>query len=811
MDIARRIPLWHGLGQDFRCAVRQMSSHPFFSAVAILTLSLGIGPATAVYVCLHSLLFAGAPPVDLSRRVSLWSAQVAGTNSKVLVSGRDYIEWKSRTRSLDLLAAAQTSAANLGAVGQPVRVPAQQVTATFFPMLGIRMALGRPFTRDDERSGSVATAILGADLWRENFAASPAVLGRRILVNGQTATIIGVMLPNVFGADLLLPLDEADLATSRARTLFVMGRLRPGVTTGQARAEMASVGKQLVSEYPDADRGWTINTRPLKEEFLGPNAALAYGLLAAAALLLFLIACANVGGLLLARGFARHREMAMRAALGAGRFRIARQIVVEALLLTTAGAGLGALVAQQLLGWMRATFSMPPIILAVMRFRASAAACTGAGAVSAAILVSVLAVLQAQRMKTSNGLQEASARTIGGRRVRRAQAILVTGQVALATVLVVVAALVSRTLLNLQAIADEGFDAHGVLTASVTLPADRYSPTEIASFFQRVADRIRSDSLTDSASAVSRVPAAGSRFDPNRTIIIKGRTSSPQSPVWALDLTALTGYFRVLRIPLIEGRDFTAGDQANAPLVAVVNQSMARRYWPGRSPLGAQLRLGNEPSLEAWRTVVGVVGDVRNDKITDPPLPEIFLPLAQQPTRTMTIVVRGMAGHVPPPELIRSAVAGIDPQQPMYDMKTLDEVLRDDLAGSRSLVELLGLFAAFALLLGTSGTFALVSFAVTSQAPEMGIRIALGAGPRRVVQLVIGQTLWPVAAGLTAGLLGAFAVCHLMRSILYEVSATDPATYAGAAILFIAVATLAAAGPAIRAANLDPQVVLRDS
>lgn len=479
--------------------------------------------------------------------------------------------------------------------------------------------------------------------------------------------------------------------------------------------------------------------RPLAEEFLGRNAQIAYGVLAATVLALLLIACANVANLILSRGLTRQQEIAVRVALGA----------------------------------------------------------------------SIMPALQMSRVDVSSRLREVSSRALGARQARRSQAVLLTGQIAIAVLLVVVTGLLVRTLMNIESIADQGFDPRGVLTARITLPESKYSPTAASAFFEAVVRRIASNGSVALTSAISRVPAAGSRYNPNRSLVIEGRPVSPRDPVWALDLTVMPRYFDVLRIPLLEGRDLNVRDGVNSPFVVVINHTMATRYWSGRSPIGASLRLGDGPDPNDWRTVIGVAGDVRNDKITDAPLPQVYVPLTQRPTRTMTFVVRGNSDPTPSLELVRSAVTQTDRDQPVYQVETMEQVLDDDLAGSRSLVQLFGVFAMVAVILAAAGVYAVVSFTVAARAPEVGVRITLGASRTDVLSLVVRQCLRPIALGLIFGLSMALAASQLIASVLYRTAPTDPVTYAGAALLFGAVAVIAALGPAIRATRVDPMLVLR--
>jgi predicted permease len=573
---------------------------------------------------------------------------------------------------------------------------------------------------------------------------------------------------------------------------------------------MAAIGRQLEREMPDTHRGWLVNTRPLQEEFVGPQARLVFALLAAAAAAVLLIGCANIANLLLARGITRAREVAVRMALGASRARLVRQMLVESLVLALAGCALGLLFAHWGLGLLRAALAGNESIMerAVVDWRVLAFA--AAAAVLSTLFFGLLPALQTVRPDLNQALRDGY-RATGGVRTRRLRAILVASEVAMAVLFLVVSLLFMRTLIALQRI-EPGFDSDNVLTLRVALPEARYAAdASVAAFYESVLEHLRGARQVTTAGAGLRVPTAGSRWNPSRSLIIEGRPAHDDETLFAADLTVTAGYLETLRIPLVAGRALASGDSAEAPLAVVVNEMAVRRYWDGEAglALGARIRLGDEADAGAWRTVVGIVGNVRNDDIDAPPLPMIYVPHAQRPSREMTLVLRTSVDPLASVADARAAVAAVDPEQPVYEIKSMTQVLEDDMRQSVLLISIMGIFAAVALALAALGIYGVVSHAVAQRTHEIGVRMALGAALRDVVGLVARQGLTPVAAGLAFGLAAGFGVSRLMGSILYGVTPADPFTYLSVAALLAGVALLACVAPARRAARVDPLLALR--
>jgi putative ABC transport system permease protein len=797
--------------QDVRFAVRTLRRTPGFAAIAVLTLALGIGATAVVFSWVSTVLAAASPVADMERHAAVWSHNRTQGETKNVVSPHDFVEWRRRQQSFERFGALRRGAVNLSGATEPVRVAAQFASADMLDVLGTRPALGRGFTADDEHPGAPLVVILNHRVWQDRFGGRTDVLGREVLLDGRPATVVGVLSLDYVNPELTIPLTiDPNSPDHLERNLFVFARLRPTVTLDGARAEMTAIGAQLERERPDTHRGWGVNTRPLQEEFVGPQARVVFALLAAAAAAVLLIGCANIANLLLARGLTRAREVAVRTALGASRGRLVQQMLVESLVLALAGAVLGLLVAQWGLGLLRALFVADIRIMERAVVDGRVLAFAAIAAVLSSVFFGLLPALQTVRPDVNQALRQGS-RTTGGVRTRQLRATLVASEVAMAVLFLVVSLLFMRTLAALQRI-EPGFDSEQVLTLRLALPEARYgTDASVATFYERVLDRLRGTPGVTTAGAGLRVPTAGSRWNPSRSLVIEGRPAREHETLFAADLTVTPGYLETLRIPLVAGRALTAADSQSAPLAVLVNQMTVRRYFDGNAAkaLGARIRLGDESRADTWRIVVGIVGSVRNDDIDSPPLPMVYVPLAQRPSREMTLVVRTTGDPLRFVDEARAAVASVDREQPVYDVKSMAQVLEEDMRQSVLLIGILGIFAGIALVLAALGIYGVVSHAVAQRTHEIGVRMALGAAVRDVVRLVARQGLTPVFIGLVLGLGAGVAVSRLMSGLLYGVTPTDPITYLSVVAILAGVALLACVAPARRAARVDPLIALR--
>jgi putative ABC transport system permease protein len=796
-----------GLWLDFRTGLRQLRRGPFVAAVAILTLAVGIGATTAVFSFVAAVLEASTPVHDMDRRVALWSRNRQEAETKRAVSPGDFLEWRARATLVEAMVAVRSRPFNLSGVDLPLRIEGREVSTGYLEFFGRFPSLGRRFTEDDARTGAPRVVILTDRFWRVQMASQPDLFGTQIRLDGEPATIVGILPPDPVDDGILVPLQLDDVADERAaRSLFVWARLVDGATLEQARAEMEAIGVALEAEYPDTNRGWTVNTRPLQEEFVGPQARLVFSLLLAMAMAVLLVGCVNIANLLIARGVARQGEVAIRLAIGATRWRVVRQLLVECAVLAMLGGMASVIVARWVLGVLVGSFPVESPWVASAGLNPRMVGVTAVTALLATIGAGLLPAFATRRVSLRSDAHAASRTTIGS--ARRLTRVLVGGQVALAVMLVMTASLLSRTVGALQRL-DPGFDASHLLTASVALP-DRTTDAEAVQWF--AAGLARASSLPDvtAAGAASRLPFAGSRFNPNRGLIIEGQPpGSTGQASFAVDYIVTPGFFAALRLPIVEGRDFAPGDGTGAPLVAVVNQTLARQRWAGRSPLGDRLRQGDEPP-GVWRTVVGVVADVRNDDADQPPLPYLYLPHAQQPSRTLSLVVRTTGDPDQLAPVLRRAMADFDAHQPLFDVRSMQAVLDADMQGSVVLVRVLDAFAVVALGLAGLGIWGVAAQLVAQRTREIGLRVALGATTAQVLAMTARLSLPQVALGSLVGLGMGLGVAQLLRNMLFEVSPTDPASIAMTVAALAGVAALAVAGPAHRAARVDPVVALRE-
>jgi predicted permease len=664
--------------------------------------------------------------------------------------------------------------------------------------------MGRGFSVDDARPGAPRVAVVSHVFWEQMLASRADVIGSTLRIDGAPTVIIGV-LPKIPAVDgLYLPLVDPDVQDRSSRTLFVQARLAPGVSIEQARAEMDAIGVALEREFPVTNRGWAVNTRPLQEEFIGPQARVIFGLLVAIVLAVLLIGCVNIANLLLARGMARRGELAVRLALGAGRWRLVRQLLSESAVL----AGLGGLLSIAVSRWTLSvlerlgSIDSPWIENGGLNPRALAVA-------AAASLLATVAAGLAPALLLGDRATAVDLRATGRSSVnapRRLTRALVAAQVAMAVTLLVIAGLAMRTLIAVQRL-DPGFDMTNLLTATVSLPDD-LPPVAAAQWVEQALVQVRALPGVVTAGATSRLPFAGSRWNPNRGLEIEGRVAEDTAGQWAVDYVATPGLIETLRVPLLEGRAFTDADAADAQPVVLVNSAMVRRYWPDRSPLGARLRQGDDlPGV--WRTVIGVVGDIRNDDADQPPLPYVYVPLQQRPRRSMTLTLRTSGEPAAMAEPLRRVLQAFDPEQALYDVRTMRDVWEADLRQTRLIIDVMSVLALVALGLAGLGLWGVAAHSVGQRTREIGVRVALGAQPADIGRLIARQGLVPVAVGLAAGLALGLGVGQLMRSILFQVTPTDPVTVGATIAVLAGVGLAATLGPALRASRLDPNAALR--
>ncbi|SPF46720.1 Macrolide transporter ATP-binding /permease protein [Candidatus Sulfopaludibacter sp. SbA4] len=786
--------------------MRLLRRNPLFTLAAVLTLGVGIALNSAVFSILNVILFHPLPYRDARRIVALRQKNPSRGLTQQLASVPDYFDWKRENQVFESLAAWNFLYFNLTGADQPERVEGLQVTAGFFPVLGVTAALGRTFLPEEEQPGRSRVVLLSDSLWRRRFGADPSVPGRTIMVEGQTYTIAGV-LPRDFrlfrvlnrDLDLYVPLVLDPAGASRAdHRLFVYARLKPGVAIQQAQAAMDALpspdNSGWLVEVVELQHQWTAEIRPI---LLMVQAAVGFVLL---------IACANVTSLLLARAAGRQKEMAIRTALGASRLRLVRQLLAESSVLGLLSGAAGTVLA---LGLIRLLNALP--YSAVNReepFRLDAPVL--AFNLAIALLTGIAAGL-APALQCS--VQHLKPDILRGRRV---SSLLVSLEAALAVILLAGAGLLVRSSLAATGM-DRGLDSRNLLTVQLWLPPARYSTgAQVAQFWRQAVEKVAALPGVESATAVNFLPL--STLWTSVGIHLDGAPAprpgeEPQVHYWVVG----PDYFHTAGIPLLAGRAFTEQDNDEQHGVAIVSASMARRFWPGESPLGKRIQpaFPNSNSYwlprsqNQWLTVVGVARDVRLDGIVPTPLPQLYLPYAQNPSSILHLVVRTAADPMRWSPSVRRAVLSIDKDQPVFDVKTLEDVLAYSFTRAATLTRVLAAFAALAVLLAGLGIYGVVAYFVSQTTREVGIRMALGARPAQVAGLIVRQAMRAALAGVSIGLAGALAGARVLQGLLVGVAGTDAATLGAIAVFFLAVALAAAYVPARRAARVNPLTCLR--
>ena len=807
-------------------AVRGLLRTPGPTMAAVAALALGIGSATAIFSVADAAVLKPLPYAAADRLVSLEGNFLSLGMRDIGASAPELLDYRARARSFDGIVAFSRVEANLTGGGDPERLAAARVSPDLLPLLGITPAVGRAFAPGEGQPGGDAVAILSWGLWQRRFAGDGAAIGRSIVLDGRVRTVVGVTPRGLafpppgarFGgaADVFVPLAlSAEEKADRSRySLGVVARRRPEVALPAAVAEMAAIAQALESEHPRSyrgpggeDGGWRISVVPLREVVVG-GAGRSLGIVFAAVMTLLLISCVDVAHVLLARGLARRRAMAVRLALGASRLRIVRELVMEGLVLALAGGALGAWLAvwgTRLL--VASGADIPRLAEATIDTRALAFAVVAS--VTAAILAGLAPALQATRGDLTEALGDGGRSGSPGRASVRARRVLVVSELALAVLLLAGAGLLVRSVLRLQAISP-GFSTGGVLTVELNLGRSGDDGGRRLTLLDRIDAGVRTIPGVRAAALASRLPLTGPSY--GGPFSIEGRPFDPSSatPTFAVYRAVSPGYHAALDVPLRQGRALSSSDGADAPAVAVINESLARAFFGGGRPLGQRIKLGAPGSPRPWRTIVGVAADVRDRALALPPSPEIVVPYAQDPPASVVVVARTAGDPLAVLPAIRQAVRAADPEQPLAHVRTLDQIVADSITDRRAPALLLGGFALMAMLLAGLGTYGVMSYAVSGRAHEIGVRMALGARPRDVARLVVGEGVALAVAGAAIGLGGAAAAGRALSTLLFEVRPADPLTFTLAAAALVAVAAAACARPARRAARVDPAVALRE-
>jgi predicted permease len=811
----RGVPLLDQLARDVRYAVRALSHRPGFATAAILVLALGIGANTAIFSVVHAVLLAPLPYADQDRLVFVWHTPPQSGfpgMSRFAVSPANYLDWRAQSRSFERMAVIRFRALNLTGTDRPEALRGAAVPADFFPLLGVQPIVGRTFLPEEDRPGARHVVILSEGLWTRRFGADRRIVGRTISLGGQPFTVVGVMgaavrMPD--WAQLWTPLawTEKERAVRSNHNAVVIARLAPSVTLSKAQAEMDTISRRLEQEYPEDNTGWGAVIQPMHEGIVEDIRTPLLVLLGAVAFVL-LIACANVANLVLARTVTRRKEIGVRLALGASGGRVLRQVLCETTLLGIAGGLAGLLLARAgvdlivaFLGDALPEGTSIGLDVPVLLFTLTLSVATG-------ILAGIGAGWRLTHTNVSDALKQGLGHTdsdAGGRRTRTA---LVVAEVALSLVLLIGAGLMIRSLWRLSQV-DPGFDARNVLTVRLPISREKYDgPERQVRFYTEILERVRQMPAVRSAGVSSVLPMNGDGN--NWPIAVEGRPApKPAEQPQVQTIIASPGMLRAFGVPIVRGRDIADTDVSGSPRVVLVSQAMARHFWPNEDPLGQRITTIFRPG-ESFE-VVGVVQDMKLDGLdVGRPVEAMYLAFAQDPIPIMALVVRTASSPEVLVPSITAAVHSVDRDQPLVEVRTMDEIMSRSLAQRRFTMLLLASFAALALVLAAVGIYSVLSYTVRQRVREIGIRLALGARPSEVIRLVVLYGLRPTVAGIALGLIGAALLSRTLSSSVFEICGTDPATFAGVALILLTVGFCASLIPAWRATRIDPIRTLRE-
>lgn len=800
---------------DIRYGYRMLVKSPAFTAVAVLALALGIGANTAIFSIVNALLLHPFRFKDMDRLVAVWETIPSQDVMHNEASVPNYLDWRAQAKSFENLGGYSWWNVNVSGVEPPERVQGFLVSSNFFQVFGATPILGRTFNADDELAGRDKLVILSYGFWQRHFGGDPNIINKQLLLNNISRTVVGVMPPDFdypTGGEMWAPypLDQSTNPDDRqAHFWLVVGRIKPGVTREQAESELNSIAANLESQHPDTNTGRRVTVIPFLQDTIRDYKPALLILLAAVGFVL-LIACANVANLMLARAAARQKEMAIRTALGAGRLRIIRQLITESTLLSLLGGFFGVLFAlwgidllvklfpsafiKFIPGWNQIGINRE-----VLLFTLGISFVTG-------IFFGLFPAIQASRPNVNETLKEGGKGSSAGRRSRFRSG-LVVAEFALSLMLLIGAGLMARSFVRLMDVSP-GFNTDRVLTAGLLLPRAKYRENEQAvQFYKQLVERVRAVPGVRSAALINIIPLAGQ----NQTTLfyVEGRPEPPHSQEPEANFRTISPeYFQTMEIPLTRGRNFTEQDTSNSTPVVIINETIARKFWPDEDPVGKRIRNVGPIERNPWLTIVGVASDVKR-QLNGKPEGQIYLPHAQVASREMVLVARTENDPLSYVQAVRDRVRELDPNQPIYDIASMEQVRSRSVFLQRMAVVLLAIFASLALILAAVGIYGVMAYSVSQRTHEIGIRMALGAQTSDVLKMVVGQGMVLALIGAGIGLAAAFGVTRLMASMLFGVSATDPATFLGITLILTLVAFIACYIPARRATRVDPIVALR--
>jgi putative ABC transport system permease protein len=811
--------------KDVRYSFRVLLKNRGFASMAVLALALGVGANTAIFSAVEAILLRPLPYQNPDQLVSLWETDVE-SGGNLSFSAANFVDWREQSRSCAHMSMFDLQSMNMTGGEEPERVTVAAVSANLFDTLAAQPQLGRTFLTEEDKPGAPRVVVLSHALWQRRFGADPDVVGQTITLNGIVREVVGVMparfqfpLPNMArnlgeftgSAEVWVPLPLALNQLSRTNhNRAGLARLNPGVTLAQAQAEMDAISRGLAERYPDSNSRLGVKLVALHQQVVG-DVRLSLLVLFGSVGFVLLIACVNVANLLLARAAGRQREIAVRMALGARRSRIVRQLMTESVMLALCGGAAGFLLA--LWGMDLLIRQIPSGVYGVGKIGIDPLVFgfTLATTLVTGLLFGLAPAIQGSKPDLNASLKEGSGAVVPGSRRQRLRSLLIVFELALSLILLIGAGLTLRSFARLRSV-DTGFARENVLTAQIALPGSKYqNQRQLAEFYKRSLERIGEIPGVQATGMVSHLPLTGS--DAAFSFQIEGRITPPDGETaWARIRAATPDYFRAMGIPLSDGREFDERDVEGKPRVLIINEQMADRCWPGENPLGKRISLDfdrKQPGKAKWIEVVGVVKGVRHSSVKTEPEPMMFVSYQQLCTSWMSVIVRSAVDQGTMTTAIRDAIHQVDKDQPIYNVRATSELISESAAGSRFTTLALTSFAGVALLLAMVGIYGVMSYLVAQRTREIGIRMALGAQRQGVIRLVVGHGMKLALTGVALGLAGAFALTRLMSSLLFEMSPTDPLTFAVVALVLALVSLGASYGPARRASRLDPMRALR--
>jgi putative ABC transport system permease protein len=807
------------LMNDIRFGLRMLWKHRLASLVCVIALGLGMGATAAIFSMAEAFLLHPVPIPDVSRIVALVDTRPQENVLMNAVAPASYLDWQQQARSFEKMGAYRWDEVNFSGDGTPQRVEGFDVSPNFFALLGVQPALGRAFLPEEGELGKNQVLILGNALWQGRFASDPAILGKTVKVNGKAFTIVGVMgkgftFPQPVEAWMPMALTDKEKFERESRYIWAFGRLRPGVTGAQAAAEMATITQRQAREFPATYKGWQLRVMPLRE-FASGNLTRQYTiLLLGAVAFVLLIACADVANVQFARITGRQKELAVRAALGAGRTRIVRQLLVESILLSLAGAVFGLAFARWQLAVMM--LNMPPEVAKyiagwyTIHLDAGAFAFTLCLAVMSGIISGIAPALLTSRTNVSETLKESGRGSSTGRARHRLRSALVIAEVALSLVLLVGAGLLVKGFHALLTV-NGASHPETLLSLSLELPELKYKqPATRLSFQERVLQRLSAIPHVQTAALVTAVPYADGGGIDSRTISIEGHTAAEQEDkLSAIIETISPNYFGLMNIGLRDGRLLSDSDGESTQPVAVISTSLASRYFPGLNPLGRKLKVGPADGPESWLTITGVVDDVHYNWIDKNYIPTLYCLYRQSPRLNTSILLRTDGGPLSLLPAVRAEIAAVDPDLPIFDAKPLDQLISQSILGIAYVAAMMGGIGIIALVLASVGVYGVMSYSVSERTHEIGIRLAMGASGSQIQRLVVGNGMLLTVVGIAIGMPIALVMAFGLSSLLFGVTANDPVSFVGLPLLLATVALLASYIPARRVMRVDPLVALR--